>query len=159
MIILGLDPGTQITGYGLIQSKKRLHHQAIDFGCIRPPRTSHLNEKYLIIFESLEHLLDKYKPDALSIETQYVQHNIQGAIKLGMARGVCIVAAAKRKIPIFEYTPTQAKKSVVGNGRASKTQVQYMIQKLLNLPSSLTEDAADALALALCHNHQSNCVV
>ncbi len=153
LIILGIDPGTCITGYGVISY---LHHsqQALDYGCIRPPVKSILSQRYLIIFESLVKLIDKYKPDAVSIETQFVYKNPQSAIKLGMARGMGVLAAAKQSIPIFEYTPKKAKLSVVGTGAASKHQVQKMMQILFKLPSiPEPEDAADALALALCHGH------
>ncbi len=94
----------------------------------------------------------KYKPDCLAVETQYVKKNVQSAIKLGMARGAVVIAAARRKVQIFEYAPTKAKLAVVGTGRASKQQVQGMVQRLLNLPTiPEPEDAADALALAICH--------
>lgn len=155
MLILGIDPGTTVTGYGLLKCDKQ-SIEAIDYGCIRPPQKEHLHQRYLIIYESIEHLIEKYQPDALSIETQFIQKNIQGAIKLGMARGVSIVAAAKKSIPIFEYAPAKAKKSLVGNGRASKQQVQYMVQKLLRITQKdIPEDAADALCLAYCHYHNS----
>jgi len=150
-VFLGVDPGTRITGYGLIEVTNN-GYQAIDFGCIKPPAHYKLSDRYLIIYESVVQLIEKYAPDALSVETQYVKNNVQSAIKLGMARGVIIVAAKKGGVPVYEYSPTQAKKSVVGNGSASKKQVQGMIQLLLRL-SSLpdSEDAADALALAICH--------
>lgn len=152
-IILGVDPGTQVSGYGVITLKGN-QYVPVDFGCIRPPAKYKLSDRYLIIFESLEELIEKYKPTALAVETQFVQKNIQSAIKLGMARGVMIVAAKKKNIPIFEYAPTQAKKAVVGNGSASKYQVQSMVQYLLKLSSPPQPlDAADALALAICHAH------
>lgn len=106
----------------------------------------------MIIFEGLEELLEKFQPNVLVVETQFVKHNVQSAMKLGMARGIIILAAKRRKIPVFEYTPMRAKRAVVGNGRASKQQVQSMVQKLLNLQHPPTpEDAADALSLAFCH--------
>lgn len=151
MIILGIDPGTLVTGYGLIRKEGALFI-AIDYGCIRPPSRYPLPERYRIIFESLEQLLDRHPPHALAIESQFVLKNAQSAIKLGMAKGMAILAAARRSIPIHEYTPSQAKLAVVGTGRASKWQVQKMIQTLLCLPKlPEPEDAADALALALCH--------
>jgi crossover junction endodeoxyribonuclease RuvC len=153
LIILGIDPGTRLTGYGVISYKN--HEQiALDYGCIRPPTTSALSKKYLIIFESLCQLIEKYQPDAVSVETQFVYKNPASAIKLGMARGMAVLAAAKNEIPIYEYTPKKAKLAVVGKGSASKHQVQKMMQLLLKLPSiPEPEDAADALALALCHAH------
>lgn len=151
MIIIGIDPGTQVTGYGVIECVDN-SYRAIDFGCVRPPASLKLSDRYLIISDSIEELLGRYHPQALVVETQYVHKNIQSAIKLGMARGVIIVAARRRKVPVYEYAPTKAKNAVVGNGRASKFQVQGMVKMLLNLdkvPSP--EDAADALALAICH--------
>lgn len=151
MIVLGIDPGTRITGYGLI-CKKDSSLQPIDFGCIRPPPALPLADRYRILFESLEILIDRHRPDALSVESQFVLKNAQSALKLGMAKGMAILAAARRSIPVYEYPPSKAKLAVSGTGRASKWQVQKMIQTLLRLPSPPEpEDAADALALAICH--------
>jgi crossover junction endodeoxyribonuclease RuvC len=150
-IILGVDPGTKICGYGLIQVQERLY-SALDYGCIRPPAGFKLSDRYLAIFNSVEELIDEYEPDALVVETQYVYKNVQSAIKLGMARGIVMIAAKKKGVPVFEYAPTKAKLAVVGTGRASKFQVQGMVQRLLNLKElPEPEDAADALALAICH--------
>jgi len=151
MIILGVDPGTVVTGYGVIEVIGN-NYRAIDYGCIRPPPGLKLTDRYLIIFNALEELMEKYCPQVLSIETQYMQKNVQSAIKLGMARGIAIIAAKRRGMAIYEYTPTKAKKAVVGNGQASKQQVQGMVKALLKLSVVPTpEDAADALALAICH--------
>jgi crossover junction endodeoxyribonuclease RuvC len=150
-VILGIDPGTQLTGYGVIRTDGA-SHQAIDYGCIRPPSNLKITDRYLIIFNSVDALLEKHCPHALVVETQYVQKNIQSAIKLGMARGVVIVAAKRRGIAVFEYAPAKAKRAVVGNGNASKYQVQGMVKILLNLTEMPTpDDAADALSLAICH--------
>ncbi len=149
--ILGIDPGTRITGYGLIQIKG-VNIEPLDFGCIKPPPSLPLAERYLIIFEAVEQLLDRFQPNAVAIESQFVLKNAQSAIKLGMAKGMVILAAARRKIPVHEYPPKKAKQAVVGNGAASKAQVQRMIASLLRLPKlPEPEDAADALALAICH--------
>ena len=154
MIILGIDPGTVVTGYGVIE-RRGSSYRAVDYGCIRPPPRYALSERYLIIFESVEELIVKYQPDALVVETQYVKKNVQSAIKLGMARGSVLIAGARHKVPIFEYAPTKAKLAVVGTGRASKQQVQGMVQQILRLPEPPNpEDAADALALAICHAQQ-----
>ena len=118
------------------------------------PTDLDLPARYLALFNSMEKLLELYTPDAVAVETQFVYKNVQSALKLGMARGVIIIAAARRGIPIFEYAPKKAKLAVVGNGAASKEQVQRMIQLLLKLPElPEPEDAADALALAICHAH------
>lgn len=154
-IIIGIDPGTTITGYGIIRVKNP-SFETLDYGCIKPPAHFKLSDRYLTIFEALEKLLEQYAPDCLVVETQYLQKNFQSVLKLGMARGIAILAGKRRGLPVFEYSPTRAKKAVVGNGSASKQQVQKMIQCLLHLPKLPTpEDAADALALAICHAQSS----
>jgi len=155
-LIIGIDPGTRITGYGII-SVAGSSYTVIDYGCIRPPAKAALNERNLVIFKELTLLLQAHKPQSLSVETQYVHKNVQSALKLGMARGAIILAASLLEIPVFEYAPSKAKLAVVGNGKASKEQVQKMIQMLLGLNEPPTpEDAADALALAVCHSHTIN---
>jgi crossover junction endodeoxyribonuclease RuvC len=154
--ILGIDPGTLLTGYGIILVDEKRCFSAVDYGCIRPPASEPLTTRYKIIFHALEVLLDRYTPEAVAVETQYIHRNPQSGIKLGMARGVAILAAALREIPVFEYAPSRAKRAVVGNGKASKVQVQAMVQMLLSLPERpWPEDAADALALAICHGQAS----
>lgn len=150
-IILGVDPGTQVTGYGVIRAKDRFW-EPVDFGAIRPPRLAQGHEKYLVIFEAIEHLIETFHPEAIAVETQFVYKNVQSAMKLGMARASVLIAAARNKVPVFEYAPKKAKLAVVGHGAASKQQVQQMVQMQLKLPC-LPEpaDAADALALAICH--------
>jgi crossover junction endodeoxyribonuclease RuvC len=156
LIIIGIDPGTQVTGYGIIRVDGMCYH-AIDYGCIRPPPSLKITDRYLIIFNGVEELLARYKPKALIVETQFVQKNVQSAIKLGMARGIVIVAAKRNGIAVFEYPPATAKRAVVGHGQASKYQVQGMVKLLLNLKEAPTpEDAADALALAICHAQQAH---
>lgn len=151
--IIGIDPGTLVTGYGIIQIDGH-RMQALDFGCIRPPSAMKLSDRYLVIFESVEQLIEKHAPDALAVETQYVHRNPQSAIKLGMARGVVLIAAKRKGLPVYEYAPSRAKRAVVGKGSASKQQVQGMVQSLLRLAVLPTpEDAADALSLAICHAH------
>ncbi|NGX55912.1 MAG: Crossover junction endodeoxyribonuclease RuvC [Candidatus Anoxychlamydiales bacterium] len=153
-IILGIDPGTIITGYGVIEFENN-KLVALDYGAIKPPKKEKLSKRYFIIFEAINHLIKKYNPTAISVETQFVKNNPQVALKLGMARGSVIIAAEKNNIPIFEYAPKKAKLAVVGNGGASKEQVQKMVKMLLNLSKVPTpEDAADALSLAICHIHQ-----
>ncbi len=150
--ILGIDPGTILTGYGIVEIDEKRQFRAVDYGCVRPPPSKPLTVRYKIIFQAIEELLDCHQPHAIVVETQYIHKNPQSGIKLGMARGVAILAAALREIPVFEYAPTRAKRAVVGKGNASKKQVQAMVQHLLALPTLPTpEDAADALALAICH--------
>lgn len=151
MIIIGIDPGTIVSGYGVIKLSGS-KFEAVDYGCIKPPKGYKLSDRYLVIFNSVDELLEKYKPDCLVVETQYVKKNVQSAIKLGMARGAVVIAAARRKVQIFEYAPSKAKLAVVGTGQASKQQVQGMVKLILDLPIiPEPEDAADALALAICH--------
>ncbi len=152
-IIIGIDPGTIVTGYGIIRIDGSAMH-VLDYGCIKPPAHLKITDRYLLIFESIEQLLHQFKPNVLSIETQYVNKNPQSALKLGMARGVVIIAAKRQGLAVYEYAPTQAKRGVVGNGRASKFQVQAMVKNLLGLKAlPEPEDAADALSLAICHAH------
>ncbi len=151
VIILGIDPGTRKTGYGLIRAASH-RLEPLDFGCISPPPSLELPQKYLILFNSLEALIARFKPQMIVVETQFVYKNIQSAIKLGMARGMVLLAAARHSLPVYEYAPKKAKLAVVGSGSASKEQVQRMVQLLLKLPHlPEPEDAADALALAICH--------
>jgi crossover junction endodeoxyribonuclease RuvC len=155
-VIIGIDPGTRVTGYGIIAVQGMVFN-VLDYGCIRPPADVKLSDRYLILFNAIEELLQKYSPDVLAVETQYVDKNVQSAIKLGMARGTAIVAAKRRGLSVFEYTPSKAKSAVVGNGKASKQQVQGMVKMLLHLQEhTMPEDAADALALALCHAQSYN---
>lgn len=149
-VILGVDPGTLVTGYGVIQSKDR-SWEALDFGAIRPPHTVKGHHRYLVIFEAIEHLIEKFKPDAVAVETQFVYKNVQSALKLGMARGAVIIAAARNKVEVFEYAPKKIKSAIVSGG-ASKHQMQLMVQIQLKLPKPPEpHDAADALAIAICH--------
>lgn len=157
-IILGIDPGTRVTGYGLLK-KQGSKIEAIDFGCIRPPAKLELGKRYQILFESLETLIKKHRPNALSVETQFVQKNVASAMKISMARAMVLLAASRANIPYYEYAPRKAKLAVAGNGSASKMQLQKMLQMLLKLPQvAIPEDASDALAIAICHAHESKCL-
>lgn len=155
MKILGIDPGTIVTGYGIIKCQGNTY-QAIDFGCIKPNPKSELHERYLCIHLSIDELIEKYSPDSIAIEAQYVNKDPQSALKLGKTLGAIIIAALKRNIKVEEYYPTSVKQAVTGRGSASKEQVQGMVKYLLNL-SSIPEpkDAADALAIAICHAQKS----
>jgi len=152
-IILGIDPGTRITGYGLIKVESS-DFKPIDFGCIRPPVDAELPQRYHTLFKGISQLIKLHSPHAIAVETQFLNKNVQSTMKIAMARAAVLIAATEHNIPIFEYTPKKAKKAVVGNGSAGKEQVQRMIQLLLRLPSlPEPEDAADALSLAICHAH------
>lgn len=154
--ILGIDPGTCITGYGIIRC---CHGKMtpIDFGCIRPPKQASLHQRYLIIYNAIEDLIKQYQPTALAIENQFMHKNAQSALKLGMAKGISMIFALKEGIEVFEYAPKEAKLAVTGSGSASKEKVQQMIKLVLNLKIAPSpEDAADALALAICHYHRQS---
>lgn len=153
MIILGIDPGTAITGYGLIEhigSKHRL----IEYGVIKSKGIEELAVRLNEIYLGISHIIDEYKPDHMAVEELFFNKNTKTALAVGHARGVIILAGHMKGLPIFEYTPLQVKQSVVGYGRAEKQQVQYMVKTILNLGIiPKPDDAADALAIAICHGH------
>jgi len=149
--VVGVDPGSCITGYGVIAILPR-GMRVVDYGCLRTKSKQPLTTRYRIMHEGVSALLERYQPQALAVETQYVSKNVQSSLKLGMARGVVMLAATLREIDVFEYAPSKAKRAVVGNGSASKHQVKSMVSRLLGITLT-SEDAADALALAICHAH------
>ena len=154
LLVLGIDPGTIVTGYALVYLEDS-KLQALDYGCIRPPAKSSIHERYFIIYNSLSTLMERHRPHTLAIETQFMHRNAQASMKLGMARGMAILAAMQKKMTIFEYSPKMVKLAATGSGRASKMFVQKMMQMTLSLPSLPTpHDAADALAIAVCHFNQ-----
>jgi crossover junction endodeoxyribonuclease RuvC len=151
MIILGVDPGTIVMGYGVIEHNKNVSTH-ITNGLIKLPLAADLAHKLELIYDSLSGIIRMYKPDEFAIETAFYGKNVQSTMKIGYARGVSILAAVHNKIPISEYSPREIKKSVVGKGAASKEQVSFMIKSLLNLKSvKMKPDESDALATALCH--------
>ena len=151
MIILGVDPGTNITGYGIIkQSGSSITR--ITNGLIKLSSSKAIPLRLEIIYDELDRIIKLFKPDEFAIETAFYGKNVQSAMKIGYARGVSILAAVHNSLPVNEYSPREIKKSVVGKGAASKEQVSYMIKTLLNLKSSKIKlDESDALATALCH--------
>lgn len=154
MIILGIDPGSRITGYGLISKEgNRLIH--IDNGAIFTQSAKDFPQRLQQIFTGLSAVIAQYQPDAVAVENVFLAKNAQSALKLGQARGAAIVAAVNVGLSVFEYTALQVKQAVVGSGRAEKVQVQQMIRALLNLPEVAQEDASDALAVAVCHAHSA----
>lgn len=152
-IILSIDPGTNKTGYALL-STQGPQTTPLDFGVIRP-KNGLLSQKHLIIFESIEALIQKQRPHCLAVESQYVHKNPRGALTLGQVRGLVLLAAARASIPVYQYAPSKIKLACTGSGRASKEQVGQMVKTRLNLPpqTQIPEDAADALAIGLCHIH------
>lgn len=156
MIIVGLDPGIAILGYGVIEYKGN-KFKVIDYGAITTEPKYSFPNRLKILYSELGSLLDKYKPDAVAIEELFFNKNVKTAINVGQARGVQVLAAVNRGIDIYEYTPLQVKQGVVGYGRAEKKQVQEMVKILLNLKSRpKPDDVADALAVGICHAHSGN---
>lgn len=154
MIVLGVDPGTLITGYGVVE-KVGARVRLLKYGAIRNGASEKLPTRLKLIYFELRRIIKTYRPDELAIETAFYGKNAQSAMKLGHARGVSLLAAVNSNIPTAEYSPREVKKSVVGNGAASKDQVQYMVQYLLHMRESPKfYDSTDALAVALCHLHR-----
>ncbi|MEQ8583428.1 MAG: crossover junction endodeoxyribonuclease RuvC [Marinoscillum sp.] len=153
-IILGLDPGTSVMGYGLIKVKKQ-DIKLLQFGVIHLSKYASHELKLKKIFERIIGIVDDYHPDEVALEAPFFGKNVQSMLKLGRAQGVAMAAALSREIPITEYAPKKVKQSVTGNGNASKEQVAAMLKTLLKFndaPKLL--DATDALAVALCHHYQ-----
>lgn len=149
-IILGIDPGSRITGYGVIrQQGRKLYY--VGSGCVRLPDAS-LPERLKLIFDAISEITVQFNPDECAIERVFMAKNADSALKLGQARGAAIVAAATRGLFAAEYTPTEIKQAVVGTGRAGKPQVQHMVCQLLSLNKTPQADAADALGVAICHS-------
>ncbi len=155
MRILGIDPGFAIVGFGVIDydgNKSKL----VQNGVITTPAHKDNPIRLKIIYDETKKIIQQYKPDALAIEELFFNTNVKTAIMVGQARGVLILSAQNHQIPTFEYTPLQVKQAVVGYGRAEKKQVQEMVKLLLNLPCiPKPDDAADALAVAICHAHST----
>ncbi len=153
MIILGIDPGYAIVGYGVIESIAN-KCKPIAYGVITTPAKMAMEQRLLIIYNELNGIIDKYKPDEMAIEELFFNTNAKTVINVGQGRGVCLVAAAAKGVPISEYTPLQIKQALTGYGRADKNQIQQMVKMFLNLESvPKPDDAADAVAVAVCHAH------
>ena len=154
-IILGIDPGTNIMGYGIIRILGN-KLSMIALGVLKLNKYDDHPLRLKIIFEKTLSLIEQYKPDELAIEAQFFGKNVQSMLKLGRAQGIAIAAALYRNIPIFEYSPTKIKMSITGKGSASKEQVAAMLQRLLDLKEAPEHlDATDALAAAVCHHFQN----
>jgi len=152
-LILGIDPGLATTGYGLIQvtSGKTKH---IKHGIISTPVKTDLAKRLVVISEKTNKLIKKYKPDFIAVEELFFCKNVKTALKVGHARGVILLAASQNKLPLYEFTPLQIKQAITSYGRADKRQVQQMVKLILGLKTIPTpDDAADALAIAICCAH------
>lgn len=150
-IILGIDPGTRCTGYGIIWIKNS-QQECISYGQITP-KTNVLSERLFQIYDSILEIIRHHQPTHVAIEQIFVHHNANSALKLGQARGAALVAAASGSLTVAEYSPRQIKQATVGYGNATKEQMQHMTKVLLKLEKTPPSDAADALAVALCHSH------
>lgn len=154
MLVLGIDPGIAITGYGLIHTGDRNDYQPVDFGVITTEPGMPDSERLAILYDALNNLLENHVVDTSAVEKLFFQRNVKTAFSVGQARGVTLLALSKNKIPISEYTPNEVKQTVCGYGNAEKMQVQRMVQTLLALDDlPRPDDAADALAVAICHIH------
>lgn len=151
MIVIGIDPGLALMGFGVVESNG-YRFKMIDYGVVETPAHTPEPDRLLMLWQGLNELLDKYKPDAVGIEELFFNKNVKTAISVGQARGVALLAVKNNGIPLFEYTPLQVKQAVVGYGRAEKKQIQMMVKTILNLKDiPKPDDAADALAVAITH--------
>jgi crossover junction endodeoxyribonuclease RuvC len=151
--VIGIDPGSRITGYGVLEAGKQ-ELVYLESGCIRT-RNAPFPERLAEIYHSVNELIAQHQPDVFAIEEVFMAKNVDSALKLGQARGVAIAAGVANGLPVFEYAARKVKQTVVGSGRASKEQVQHMVRVLLSLPGLPQADAADALAIAICHVNTS----
>lgn len=149
-ITIGIDPGTAILGYGVVEGDN--DSQVVDFGVIETPSELDMPKRLVILHDAVTKLLDQHHPDDLAVEQLFFARNVTTAIAVGQARGVVLLAAAQKGIPVAEYSPSEIKNAIVGYGKADKRQIQEMVRILLGLPEvPQPDDAADALAVALCH--------
>lgn len=155
MLALGIDPGTAICGYGLVELRRNTL-KAVDYGAIETSPQLTAAKRLTIIHQELDGLIKKYQPDVVGVEQLFFSKNVRTAMAVGQARGVILLAIDQNNIALAEYTPLQVKQSVVGYGKATKEQVIFMTQRLLNLPCKPSpDDVADALAIAICTTHSA----
>lgn len=153
MCILGIDPGTATTGYGLIDETQS-GLSTLEYGVISTPANMPMDRRLVILYDRLTEIVRSFHPTSCAVERLFFRRNVTTAISVGQARGVILLALAKNLIPIAEYTPMEIKLAVAGYGGAEKKQVQYMVQSILDLKTlPKPDDAADALAIAICHLH------
>ncbi len=156
MVVLGIDPGYAIVGYGIVEFNG-MNFNTIAYGAVTTKSKTYFPQRLETIFKEIDVIIKKYKPDALAIEKLFFNTNTTTAIDVSQARGVILLSAQLNNVPIFEYTPLQVKQSVTGYGRAEKKQIMEMTRVLLNLKSvPKPDDTADALAMAVCHAHTAN---
>lgn len=156
MLVLGIDPGTAITGYGLVRQTEDGGIEAVDFGVVLTSAKTPMPERLAQLYEGIREVVVEHHPDSSAVEELFFQKNVKTAISVGQGRGVAILALAQAGIPVAEYKPVQVKQAVVGFGGADKRQVQEMVRMLLDLEKiPKPDDAADALAVAICHVHSA----
>jgi crossover junction endodeoxyribonuclease RuvC len=155
MRILGIDPGSRLTGFGIINVLRNGRLQYVASGVVRTPKGADLARRLKSVFDGVEEIIRTYQPTVLAIERVFLARNADSALKLGQARGAAICGALGADLPVVEYSARQIKNAVVGRGGAEKRQVQHMVKALLTLPGAPSPDAADALACAICHAHHS----
>jgi crossover junction endodeoxyribonuclease RuvC len=156
MLVIGIDPGTAITGYGLVREKEDGSLAVEGFGVIETPANLAMPERLLQLHRQLREIVDDHHPESGAVEKLFFQRNVRTAISVGQARGVALLALAQAQIPVAEYSPMEIKQAVAGYGGADKNQVQQMVRALLGLAEiPRPDDAADALAVAICHVHSA----
>ncbi len=154
MLVIGIDPGTAITGYGLVSENKDGSLSVVDYGAITTPSDMEMPQRLLVLFNQLNEIINLHRPESGAVEKLFFQRNVRTALSVGQGRGVVLLALAKAGIPVAEYTPLQIKNAIAGYGGADKAQIQYMVRALLDLDEiPYPDDAADALATAICHLH------
>ncbi|MEN6314758.1 MAG: crossover junction endodeoxyribonuclease RuvC [Clostridiaceae bacterium] len=153
MVIMGIDPGFAITGYGIVKYEGN-KFSPVEYGAVTTKASTPFAQRLLLLDGELTAIIEKYRPDAISVEELFFNKNIKTAIMAAHGRGIALAAAARSGAEVFEYTPLQVKQAVVGYGRAEKAQIQQMVKVILNLPCiPKPDDVADALAIAVCHGH------
>lgn len=152
-LVLGIDPGSQATGWGLVRGAVGKQPTFVDAGTIRPPKKTGFEARLMYVYSALIEVFEKYSPHEVAVEDVFYAKNVKSALKLGHVRGVALLAAAKAGRPVFSYSPARIKQAVTGTGRADKSQVTKMVTILLGLDKPPQADAADALAVAVCHAH------
>lgn len=156
MIVLGIDPGTAITGWGVVREEADGRSVLLAYGTIQTPASMPLPQRLRQIFRQVEALIEQYQPEAVSVEQVFFSKNVRTAMSVSQARGVVLLAAALADRPVYEYTPLQVKQAISGYGGADKAQVQQMTALVLELEAVPTpDDAADAIAVAVCHIHSA----
>jgi len=152
MIILGIDPGTAVTGFGVIEVSANQKYRGIDYGTIRSKAREPMTDRLKKIYDGVTAIIEKYQPDHMALEDVFYGQNVQAALKLGQARGAVIISGLNAGIPVTTYAAREVKQSLTGYGAASKEQVQRMVREMLGLSDVISPlDASDALAIALCH--------